>query len=70
MSFLCGQQAVCYGLGQAPDIIVDPDKDYKFRPGVAVELKHDIDKTYFNNKQHYFSSTMYRLRYQAIIGTD
>lgn len=50
--FLCGQQAVSYGLGQRPRVIVDREFDYGFQPGVAVELKHDIDKSYFNNVQH------------------
>lgn len=50
--FLAGQQAVSYGLGQRPKIIVDRLYDYEFQPGVAVELKHDIDKSYFNNVQH------------------
>jgi hypothetical protein len=52
VSFLCGQQAVVYGLGQRPDMIVDRDKDYQFRPGVAVEMKHQIKKSFFNNYQH------------------
>lgn len=51
-AFLCGAQAVGYGLGQRPDIIVDREKDYKFKPGVAVELKHDIDKLVYNDKDH------------------
>lgn len=46
--FLCGQQAVGYGLGEKPRIIVDVDYDYKFQPGVAVQLKLDIDKAFFN----------------------
>lgn len=50
--FLCGAQAVGYGLGAKPDLVVDRDKDYKFRPGVAVELKHDIDKLIYNSKDH------------------
>jgi hypothetical protein len=50
--FLCGQQAVSYGLGQSPDVVVDKDYDFGFKPGVAVELKHDIQKSYFNNVQH------------------
>lgn len=50
--FLCGAQAVGYGLGQRPRLIVDQDKDYGFQPGVAVELKHDIDKLIFNDKDH------------------
>lgn len=52
VSFLCGQQAVAYGLGQRPDIVVDNTYDYGFQPGVAVELKHQILKAYFNSKQH------------------
>jgi hypothetical protein len=52
VSFLCGQQALGYGLGQRPQIEVDKLKDFGFRPGVAVELKHEIRKAYFNNKQH------------------
>ena len=45
--FLCGQQAVGYGMGQRPDIIVDRTYDYSFQPGVAVECKHDIEKAFF-----------------------
>lgn len=51
-AFLCGQQALGFGLGQRPDIIIDKTYDYGFRPGVAIECKHDIDKAFFNNKQH------------------
>ena len=47
--FLCGQQAICYGLGQKPRIIVDRDYDYDFQPGVAAELKFDIDKAFFDD---------------------
>lgn len=50
--FLCGAQAVGYGLGQRPNIIVDNDKDYRFQPGVAVELKHDIEKMLYNSIDH------------------
>jgi hypothetical protein len=52
VSFLCGQQAVAFGLGMRPAIKVDTEHDYEFQPGVAVVLKHDIRKTFFNNKQH------------------
>lgn len=50
--FMCGTQALFHGMGQAPEIIVDRDYDFKFRPAVAVELKEDIKKAFFNNKQH------------------
>ncbi len=49
---LCGQQAVSYGLGQRPNVIVDREHDYRFQPGVAVEQKHDIQKSFFNDIQH------------------
>jgi hypothetical protein len=50
--FLCGAQAVGYGLGERPNLIVDKLKDYQFQPGVAVQLKHDIDKLVYNDKDH------------------
>lgn len=52
VSFLCGQQAVSYGLGQRPTVKVDKDWDYGFQPGVAIQMKHQIKKSYFNNIQH------------------
>lgn len=52
VNFICGQQAISYGLGQRPQFPVDRTKDFGFRPGVATEFKHDIKKSYFNNKQH------------------
>jgi len=51
-AFLCGRQALVHGMGQAPDIIVDRDYDFKFRPAVAVELKEDVKKAFFNSYQH------------------
>lgn len=50
--FMCGTQALMHGMGQAPQIIVDRDYDFKFRPAVAVELKENIKKTFFNGIQH------------------
>lgn len=50
--YLCGAQALCFGLGQRPRIIVDKEEDYQFQPGVAVELKQDIRKSFFNDVQH------------------
>ena len=46
-NFLCGAQALSFGLGQRPRIVVDRDYDYGFQPGVAVECKHDIKKSFF-----------------------
>lgn len=50
--FLVGAQALGFGLGQRPQIRVDRTHDYGFQPGVAVELKHDIDKLFYQGKQH------------------
>ena len=52
VSFLCGQQAVSFGQGMRAKMVVDKNYDYDFQPGVAVMLKQDIRKSYFNNKQH------------------
>lgn len=52
MNFMCGQQALSFGLGQRPQTIVDKLFDYEFQPGVAVELKQEIRKSYFNNISH------------------
>lgn len=51
-AFLCGTQAAMHGMGQLPQINVDRDYDYGFQPGVAVELKEDVKKSYFNDVQH------------------
>jgi len=32
--------------------MMDKLYDFKLQPGVAVELKHDIQKYFFNNQQH------------------
>lgn len=50
--FLCGAQALVHGLGQRPRIVVDRKFDFEFQPAVAVELKEDVKKTFFNDKQH------------------
>lgn len=50
--FLCGMQALSHGMDGPPDIVVDRAYDYSFRPGVAVEVKEDVKKTFFNNIQH------------------
>jgi hypothetical protein len=45
--FLCGAQALGFGLGQRPELNVDKTYDYGFQPGVAVELKHHIQKMFY-----------------------
>jgi len=50
--FLCGEQAIGYGMGEKPKIVVDKDYDFEFQPGVAVMCKHDLKKSFFNTVQH------------------
>lgn len=50
--FLCGQQAVGVAWGQEPTPQTDLDKDYKFRPGVAIEELLGVKKMAFNGKMH------------------
>jgi N4-gp56 family major capsid protein len=51
-NFLCGAQAVGIAWGQEPTPQTDRDKDYKFRPGVAIEELLGVEKIAFNGKQH------------------
>ena len=59
VGFLCGQQALGYGLGQAPAFRLKKEDDYEFQNGVGIELKHDIDKMFFNDKQHGMVTTFF-----------
>ncbi len=50
--FLCGQAAIGVAWGQMPTPRSDMDKDYKFRPGVAIEELLGVKKMAFNGYQH------------------
>ena len=50
--FLCGQQAVVVAWGQEPTPRTDYQKDYGFRPGVAIEELLGVQKSAFNGKMH------------------
>jgi hypothetical protein len=50
--FLCGAQAMGIAWGQEPTPRMDKEKDYEFRPGVAIEELRGIQKMNFNGKQH------------------
>lgn len=50
--FLCGAQAVAFGLGRMPSFARRNEDDYQHLNGVGVTCKHDIKKVYYNNKQH------------------
>lgn len=55
--FLAGAQALGFGLGQRPNIIVDRLYDFEFQPGVAIECKHDIKKAFFDDHSSGSTST-------------
>lgn len=48
----CGAQAVGFGIGRDASFKRKKEDDYEFQKGVGVQLKHDIKKTFYNNKQH------------------
>lgn len=50
--FVCGAQAVGVAWGQEPTPQTDMTKDYKFRPGVAIEELLGVKKICKNGKQH------------------
>lgn len=50
--FLLGAQAIGAAWGQKGRLVVDPDRDYKFRWGVAHEECLEVEKLFYNNVQH------------------
>ena len=52
VGFLCGAQAVGFGLGRMPAFKRRKEDDYEHQNGVGISLKHKIEKTFYNNKQH------------------
>lgn len=51
-NFLCGAQSIGVAWGQEPTPQTDRDKDYKFRPGVAIEELLGVEKIFFQGVQH------------------
>lgn len=51
-SFLCGAQAVCFGVGREASFKRRKEDDYEHQAGIGITAKHDIKKVFFNNKQH------------------
>ena len=52
MGFFCGAQALGFGVGRTASFKRRKEDDYEHLNGVAISAKHDIKKTFFNNKQH------------------
>ena len=50
--YLCGAQAIGFGIGKTASFKRRKEDDYEHLNGVAVSAKHDIKKTFYNNKQH------------------
>ena len=50
--FLCGAQALGFGIGRTASFKRRKEDDYEHLNGVAISAKHDIKKTFYNNKQH------------------
>lgn len=59
VGFLCGAQAIGFGLGKMPSFGTAKEDDYGFQKGVGISLKHDIKKTFYNNKQHGMVTVFY-----------
>lgn len=52
VGFFCGAQAVAFGIGRMASFHRRKEDDYDHLNGVAVSMKHDIKKTFYNAKQH------------------
>jgi len=52
VGFLCGAQAICFGMGKMAEFKVRKEDDYEHLNGVAIVAKHDIKKIFYNGKQH------------------
>lgn len=52
VGFFCGAQAVGFVRGKDASFVRKKEDDYEFQSGVGIQMKHDIKKTFYNNKQH------------------
>lgn len=52
VGFLCGAQAIGFGIGRMASFKRRSEDDYEHLNGVGVTMKHDIKKIFYNNKQH------------------
>lgn len=59
VGFLCGAQAVGFGLGRMPEFKRRKEDDYEHQNGVGISMKHDIKKMFYNNKQHGMVTAFY-----------
>jgi len=59
VGFLCGAQAVGFGIGKTAGFRRRKEDDYEHLSGVGISAKHDIKKTFYNNKQHGLLTTFH-----------
>ena len=59
MGFFCGAQALGFGIGRTASFKRRKEDDYEHLNGVAISCKHDIKKTFYNNKQHGMLTTFH-----------
>lgn len=59
VGFLCGPQALGFGLGRMPEFKRRKEDDYEHQNGVGISMKHDIKKMFYNNKQHGMVTAFY-----------
>lgn len=52
VGFLCGAQSLVFGMGKPATFNTRNEDDYGHMNGVALSVKHDIKKIFYNNKQH------------------
>lgn len=52
VGFFCGAQALGFGVGRVASFKRRKEDDYEHQNGVGITMKHDIKKTFYNNKQH------------------
>lgn len=52
VGFLLGAQAITFGRGRDASFKRRKEDDYEHLAGVGISAKHDIKKTFYNNKQH------------------
>lgn len=50
--YLCGAEALGFGIGSRPSPTRLAEDDYEFRKGVGIELLHDVKKMFWNNIQN------------------
>lgn len=59
IGFLTGAQAIGFGIGRTASFKRRKEDDYEHLNGVAISAKHDIKKTFYNNKQHGMLTTFH-----------